>query len=183
LDLVGWNGTAVGFAAAGWALLRMKNDAFDLPPDPQRWSLERAEILRHINRILLKHSKIDYLERSDVGGCQHYGWSYPSLVRLQPALRNHAPPVARLQARKAERWRRRDQVVADAPLLRQEFRSHHCAHQMNGLIWSRSAATIAIEAGNRVRAAVLQFVAEDVHFTLHNPSLAWPAMIAKGGPW
>jgi hypothetical protein len=36
LDLVGWNGTAVGFAAAGWALLRMKNDAFDLPPDPQR---------------------------------------------------------------------------------------------------------------------------------------------------
>ena len=36
LDLVGWGGTAVGFAAAGWALLRMNNDDFDLPPDPQR---------------------------------------------------------------------------------------------------------------------------------------------------
>jgi hypothetical protein len=24
----------VGFAAAGWALLRMKNDDFDLPPRP-----------------------------------------------------------------------------------------------------------------------------------------------------
>ena len=32
LDLVGWGGTAVGFAAAGWALLHMKNDDFDLPP-------------------------------------------------------------------------------------------------------------------------------------------------------
>jgi hypothetical protein len=36
LDLVGWGGTAVGFAAAGWALLHMNNEDFDLPPDPQR---------------------------------------------------------------------------------------------------------------------------------------------------
>jgi len=34
LDLVGWGGTAVGFAAAGWALLQMENDDFDLPPMP-----------------------------------------------------------------------------------------------------------------------------------------------------
>jgi Ca2+/Na+ antiporter len=33
LDLVGWGGTALGFAAAGWALLCMTNDDFDLPPD------------------------------------------------------------------------------------------------------------------------------------------------------
>jgi hypothetical protein len=32
LDLVGWGGTAVGFAATGWALLQMKNYDFDLPP-------------------------------------------------------------------------------------------------------------------------------------------------------
>jgi hypothetical protein len=32
LDLVGWAGTAVGFAAAGWALLRMNDDDFDLRP-------------------------------------------------------------------------------------------------------------------------------------------------------
>jgi hypothetical protein len=36
LDLIGWGGTALGFAAAGWALLRMNNDDFDLPPDPLR---------------------------------------------------------------------------------------------------------------------------------------------------
>ncbi len=32
LDLIGWGGTALGFAAAGWALLRLNNDDFDLPP-------------------------------------------------------------------------------------------------------------------------------------------------------
>jgi hypothetical protein len=32
LDLVGWGGTALGFAAAGWALLRMDNADFDLEP-------------------------------------------------------------------------------------------------------------------------------------------------------
>jgi hypothetical protein len=36
LDLVGWGGTAVGFAVAGWALLRMNNDDFDLPPESSR---------------------------------------------------------------------------------------------------------------------------------------------------
>jgi hypothetical protein len=43
---------------------------------------------------------------------------------------------------------------------------------MNGLIWSSGAAAIAIEAGNRVCATALQFAAEDIRFTLHNPSLA-----------
>ena len=33
LDLVGWGGTALGFAAAGWALLHMNNEDFDLPPE------------------------------------------------------------------------------------------------------------------------------------------------------
>jgi hypothetical protein len=33
LDLVGWGGTALGFAAAGWALLHTNNDDFDLPPE------------------------------------------------------------------------------------------------------------------------------------------------------
>jgi hypothetical protein len=32
LDLVGWGSTALGFAAAGWALLRMDNADFDLDP-------------------------------------------------------------------------------------------------------------------------------------------------------
>ena len=50
--------------------------------------------------------------------------------------------------------------------------SHHCADQMDGLIWSTSAAAVAIEARDRVCAAALEFTAEDIAFTLHNPSLA-----------
>lgn len=38
LDLVGWGLTAVGFGAASWALLRMRNDEFDLRPVPQQVS-------------------------------------------------------------------------------------------------------------------------------------------------
>lgn len=32
LDLIGWGLTAVGFAAAGLTLVRMRDDEFDLPP-------------------------------------------------------------------------------------------------------------------------------------------------------
>jgi hypothetical protein len=54
----------------------------------------------------------------------------------------------------------------------EEFGSHDCADQMDGLIWSTSAAAVAIEARDRVYAAALEFAAEDIAFTLHNPSLA-----------
>ena len=139
------------------------------------WSLERTEILRNVNRILLQHSKINYFECPGIGGRQHHRWSYSSLVRLKPALGDHTPPVAWLEPRKAERGRRSDQVVADAALLPQEFRRHHCTYQMNGLIWSTGAAAIAIEAGNRIRAAALQCAAKDIRFSVHTPSLDWPA--------
>ena len=61
-------------------------------------------------------------------------------------------------------------MIKSLPTLRcclEEFRGHHRAHQMNGLIWSRCAAAIAIETGNRVCAAVLQFAPEDIRFTVH----------------
>ena len=59
LDLVGWGGTALGFAAAGWALLHMNNEDFDLPPragsDVTRlWSLQRAQVLRYVNGVPLQ---------------------------------------------------------------------------------------------------------------------------------
>jgi hypothetical protein len=93
-------------------------------------------------------------------------------VSLKPTLRNHAPAITGLQTRKAVLRHRRDQVIADAPLLLEEFRCYHGAHQMSCLIWSEGAAAIAIEAGHWVRAAGLQFAAEDIGFTLHTPSVA-----------
>jgi hypothetical protein len=91
---------------------------------------------------------------------------------LKPTVRNHAPAITRLQTRKAILGHRRDQVIADAPLLLEELRGYHRAHQMSCLIWSGGAAAIAIEAGHWVRTAGLQFAAEDIGFTLHTPSLA-----------
>jgi hypothetical protein len=58
LDLIGWGGTALGFAAAGWALLHMNNADFDLPPErarvTRRWSLQRAQVLRDVNGVPLQ---------------------------------------------------------------------------------------------------------------------------------
>ena len=71
------------------------------------------------------------------------------------------------------RWR--DQVIAHAPLMIKEFGGHHCAHQMDSLNWSTGAAAIAIETGNRICAAALQFAAKDIRFTVHAPSLDWSA--------
>jgi hypothetical protein len=102
-------------------------------------------------------------------------------MSLEPTLRNHAPAITCLQTRKAVLGHWSDQVIPDAPLLLEEFRRYHGAHQMDCLIWSGAAAAIAIEACDWLRTASLQFIAEDIAFTLHSTSLAWPAMIARRG--
>jgi hypothetical protein len=91
---------------------------------------------------------------------------------LKPTLRYHAPAITWLQTQKAVLGHWRDQVIADALLLLEEFRGYHGAHQMDRLVWSGGAAAIAIEAGHWVRTAGLQFAAEDIGFTLHTPSVA-----------
>ena len=91
---------------------------------------------------------------------------------LKPTLRNHAPAITGLQTRKTVLGEWCHQVIPDAPLVLEEFRCHHGAHQMDGIIWSGAAAPIAIETCDRLRAAGLQFAAEDIALTLHNTSLA-----------
>jgi hypothetical protein len=93
-------------------------------------------------------------------------------MSLKPTLGNHTPAITGLQTRKAVRGHWRDQVVPDAPLVLEEFRCYHGAHQMDCLIWSEAAAAIAIEACDRLGTAGLQFAAEDIAFTLHKSSLA-----------
>jgi hypothetical protein len=93
-------------------------------------------------------------------------------MSLRPAFSNHTPPVTGLQSRKAVLRHGRDQVIANAALLHEEFRRHHGAHQMAGLARSKAAAAVAIEACDWVRTAGLEFGTEDIGFTVHNPSLA-----------
>jgi hypothetical protein len=115
-------------------------------------SLQRAEVLRNVDGVLLQHSQIDHLERPGVGGGEYHRWSRPGLMSLKPTLRNHAPAIT--------------------GLVLKEFRCYHGTHQMACTIWSGAAAPIAIEACDRLRTAGLQFAAEDIAFTLHNTSLA-----------
>ena len=67
------------------------------------------------------------VEASTTGGASS------GLVGLKPTLSNHAPAIAGSQTRKAVLGHRRDQVIADAPLMLEEFRCHHRAHQMDRL--------------------------------------------------
>jgi hypothetical protein len=121
--------------------------------------------------MVLKHRQVDHLECPGIRCGQHDRRGDSGLQRLQPTLSHHAPPVAGPQTGKAESGRGRDQVIAETALMIKEFARHDCTYQMDGLIWSTGTAAIAIKAGNRVRAANLQFATEDIRFTLHNPSL------------
>ena len=91
---------------------------------------------------------------------------------LKPTLSNHAPAIAGSQTRKAVLGHWRDQVIADAPLVFEESRGYHRAHQMNRLVRPGSAAAIAIEACDRVRTTGLEVATQDIRFTVHSPSLA-----------
>jgi hypothetical protein len=136
-------------------------------------SLQGAEVLGDINRVLLQDGQVDHLQRSNVGGSQYHRRSYARLIGLSPTLRNHTPPITRLQTGKAKLRRWCDQVVADPALVLQEFRGNHCAHQMRGLTRSGAAATIAVEARDRVGTAGLQFGTKDIGLVLHTPSVAF----------
>ena len=93
-------------------------------------------------------------------------------MSLKPPLRYHAPAITGLQTWKAVFGDWSDQVIPDTPLVLEEFRCYHGAHQMDCTIWSGAAAPIAIEACDRLRTAGLQLAAEDIAFTLHDTSLA-----------
>ena len=105
-------------------------------------------------------------------------------MSLKPTLRNHTPAITGLQSRKAVLGHRRDEVIADAALLLEEFRCYYGAHQMDCLRGPGGAAAIAIEAGHWIRTAGLQLAAEDIGFILHTPSVApWSCWDDRaGGP-
>ena len=134
---------------------------------PTVCSLQGAEILRHVDRIGPEHGQVDHLQRSGVRGGQHHWWRHTSLVGLRPAFGHDAPAIARSQTWEAIIRYRRDQVIADAALMIKKIRCHDRAHQVAGLSWSRAAAAVAIETGDRIATASLQFGTEDIRFTIH----------------
>jgi hypothetical protein len=134
-------------------------------------SLQGAEILRHVDRIRPQHAQVDHFQRPGVRGGQHHRWRHASLVGLRPTFSHHAPAIARSQTRKAIIRYWGDQVIADAALMIKKIRCHDRAYQVAGLSWSRAAAAVAIETGDWIATAGLQFGTEDIRFTIHSPSV------------
>ena len=60
-----------------------------------------------------------------------------------------------------------------------KIRCHDRAHQVAGLSWSRAAAAVAIETGDRIATAGLQFGTEDIRFTIHSPSVNREARVHR----
>ena len=95
-----------------------------------RHSFQRAQILRYVHRVRPQPSQVDHFQRPRVRGCQYYGWSDTSLVRLRPSLSHDAPAITGLQTGEAVLRHRSDQVISDAALMIKELRRHHCANQV-----------------------------------------------------
>ena len=134
-------------------------------------SVQRAEIFWHVDRIRPQQAQVDHLQRPGVRGGQHHRWRHASLVGLRPTFSHHAPAIARSQTRKAIIRYWGDQVIADAALMIKKIRCHDRAYQVAGLSWSRAAAAVAIETGDWIATAGLQFGTEDIRFTIHSSSV------------
>ena len=122
-----------------------------------------------------------------MGGFQHHLWRFANHKRFFPARDTHAPFVARLQARKAELWLRRGEVVALRLGECKEVISHDGAHRMRAAIFvDGMTKAIAKKTGHRVKATGLQFVAQHVagsalgrHVCFQRCCASWSAVRAS----
>ena len=128
----------LGFAVAGWALLHMNNDDFDLPPE-----LLAADVTRLGHSSELRSSGTSTAYRCStarsITSTLGRSWRPAPPVephqprRPAPTFSHDAPAIARSQTWKAIIRHWRDQVIADAALMIKKFRCHHRAHQVAGL--------------------------------------------------
>jgi hypothetical protein len=82
---------------------------------------------------------------------------YAGLVGKLPVLDADAPTVARLQAGKAPLGAGRDKVIAERSLVEEELFVHQNADGMLAdIVGAGIAFAVAVETGERVRAAGLQ---------------------------
>ena len=115
--------------------------------------LERPRIQGDVDCVFLESVKRDDLERSLMGGCEDDVGCGAVLVRLQPVACGHTPPIAGRQPRELILRHRRDQVVADLPLVLEKLGGDHSADRVAPQILGTGvAAPITKEAGDRVGA-------------------------------
>jgi len=112
---------------------------------------------------LEQNLKGDDVEGGLVGGLQDDGAAGSGAMHVQPACRADTPAVAGAQAGKAELRHGRGEVITQARGDLEELRRHDAADRVHAEVVNAGvAAAVAIEARERVRAAGLQWLAEDV---------------------
>ena len=95
-----------------------------------------------------------------MGGGEHDVGRGTVVVGPQPVDGGHAPAVAGHQSGESVLRQRSAEVVADAPLVLEERLRHDRADRVAAPIFRAGvAATVAIEPGERVAAAGLEFAA------------------------
>jgi hypothetical protein len=116
--------------------------------------LECPRIQRDVDCVFLESVKRDDLKRSLMGGCEDDVGCGAVLVRLEPVGCGHTPPIAGREPGESILRHRRDQVVADSPLMLEKLGGDHGADRVAPQILGTGvAAPIAKETGDRVGAA------------------------------
>ena len=124
---------------------------------------EWSGVCGYVDGVLLERGERDYVERPLVGGGEHDVGRGTVVVGSQPVDGGHAPAVAGHQSGESVLRSRGAEVVADAPLVLEERLGHDRADRVAAPIFGAGvAAAVAIEPGERVVAAGLEFAAEHV---------------------
>src|SRR3954465_15344439 len=120
---------AARVVSSPWRVVTGKSSR-SLMPAPalaQRRSFQAAHVIRHVDRVLAQRLERRDLQCAGVGRGQDNARRDPGLIRLQPARRHHAPPVAGPQTGKGELRPTRGEVVAEVALQGEELRRDHGA--------------------------------------------------------
>src|SRR5829696_5934368 len=124
----------------------------------RRLSFQGAEVVGDVDGVLAQRLDGHDLQRPLVRGGQDDARRGPRLVGLQPADGDHAPAVAGAQAGEAVLRSGRGQVVAELALHGEELGGDDRADGVRAqVLGPRGAVAVAVEAGQRVDAARLQW--------------------------
>ena len=133
---------------------------------------EVTRTLGHIDSVLAQRLDRDDPQCRGVRGGEHHRRCGAVTVGVEPPRCADAPAVAGLEAGKAVLRHRCHEVVAASELMLEELRGHHSAHRVGAqVIRARRAAAVAIEAGERVAATLLEWTAEHIERLRHGISV------------
>src|SRR5688572_2207610 len=125
--------------------------------------VQGAHVRRYVDRMLGEDVERHDLQGPLVARGQDHGSGRAVVVGLQPADGDDAPTVAGHEPGKAPLGPRGDEVVAHAALVLEEPGRHHGAHRVKAqVLGAAPAVTVAVVAGERLGAARLERLTEDV---------------------